>query len=215
MATESNKGVPLKLWGRANSINVQKVLWLLGELDLGYERVDAGREYGVVDTPEYRRLNPNGLIPTLQQQEFVLWESNAILRYLAGRYGPEHWYPRQPEPRALVDQWLDWQLTTLGPPFSALFRGLIRTPEHLRDPKALENSEKIVKQCLDLMERRFDRTPFFLGAAVSLVDIALGTFMHRWFNMPVNHGSHAVLESWYHRLSEREPYRQFVMLPVT
>lgn len=215
MTTESNKDLPLKIWGRANSINVQKVLWFLGELNLDYIRVDAGREFGVVDTSEYRRLNPNGLVPTLQIQDFVLWESNAILRYLAGQFGDEHWYPKDPRQRALVEQWLDWQLTTLGPPFSSLFRGLIRTPKPMRDQKAIEKSEKTVKRCLDLMEQRIDRNPFYLGETISLVDIALGAFMHRWFNMPVNRDSHVALEAWYQRLSQREAYQQFVMLAVT
>src|SRR5829696_9275573 len=123
----------LTLWGRVNSINVQKVHWCLKELGLAYDRIEAGREFGVVDTPEYRRMNPNGLVPTIEDDGFVLWESNVIVRYLAARHGAGRLYPDDLRVRFDAERWMDWQATTLWPALRPVFIGLVRTPVAERD----------------------------------------------------------------------------------
>ena len=132
----------LKIWGRANSINVQKVVWCARELGLAFERVDAGGSFGIVDTPAYRALNPNGKVPTIEDGELVLWESNAIVRYLAARHGPGTLWPEPLAARADADRWMDWALVELIPAMRDAFVHLIRTPADRRDPKAIAASAK-------------------------------------------------------------------------
>ena len=124
----------LKIWGRNNSVNVQKVLWCCEELAVEYERIDAGGAFGIVNTPEYRRLNPNGLVPTIDDDGFVLWESHAIVRYLAAKHGAGFW-PEDRRMRAEADQWMDWSQTTFWPAIRPLFMGLIRTAPEQRDAR--------------------------------------------------------------------------------
>ncbi len=130
----------LVVWGRKNSINVQKVLWCCEEMKIGYERIDAGLAFGVVNTPQYLKLNPNGLVPTIDDDGFVLWESNAILRYLAAKHAAGSLWPVNLATRADADRWMDWQLSTFWPAIRTLFLGLIRTAPDKRDPHALEES---------------------------------------------------------------------------
>jgi glutathione S-transferase len=119
----------IKVWGRVTSSNVKKVLWLADELKLAVEQTDIGGKHGGVDTPEYRALNPNGRIPTIEDDDFVLWESNAIIRYLCEKYGGEAFYPGDARQRADINRWLDWSLSILSPIDSKIFIATIRTPE--------------------------------------------------------------------------------------
>ncbi|SMX58667.1 fragment of putative glutathione S-transferase (part 1) [Bradyrhizobium sp. ORS 285] len=131
----------LTIWGRINSVNVQKVLWCLAELDLGYERIDAGMQFGRNNEADYLAMNPNGRIPTLVDGDFVLWESNAIMRYLCLAYGRDTLlYPAQPRHRAAIERWLDWTLSTVQPTERPLFWGLVRTPPEERDMIALQKA---------------------------------------------------------------------------
>src|SRR6266702_1843690 len=130
----------LKLWGRINSINVQKVLWALAELRVPYERSDAGLQFGVVNEPFYRRMNPNGRVPTIEDNGLVLWESNAIVRYLAAKHAPGDLWPDDIRTRADTDRWMDWSNSTFWPALRPLFMGLIRTPPEKRDPNAMEDA---------------------------------------------------------------------------
>ena len=124
----------LTIWGRANSVNVQKVLWCLGELDIAYERIDAGMQFGRNNEPQYLTMNPNGRVPTLVDGDFVLWESNSIMRYLCLAYGKgTPIYPDAPKSRAAVDRWLDWTLSTVQPVDRPVFWALIRTPPEKQD----------------------------------------------------------------------------------
>ncbi|HUA76859.1 MAG TPA: glutathione S-transferase, partial [Acetobacteraceae bacterium] len=134
-----------RVWGRATSSNVMKVLWALGELGLPYERIDVGGSFGRTDTPEYRAMNPNGLVPTLEEDGYVLWESNAICRYLCAAHAPgSPLWPTEPRMRGIVDHWMDWQQTTLNRPISIIFWGLVRTPPEKRDRAAIEAA---IKDC--------------------------------------------------------------------
>ena len=130
----------LKIWGRTSSINVQKVMWTVAELGLPHERIDVGGPFGGLDRPDYAALNPNRLIPVLQDGATVVWESNAIVRYLAARYGAGSLWPEHPGRRSEADRWMDWQLTTLQPSIGPIFLGLIRTPPEQRDTAAIAAS---------------------------------------------------------------------------
>jgi glutathione S-transferase len=173
----------LVIWGRKNSVNVQKVLWTCGELGLPYLRKEAGGAFGVVDTPEFRALNPNGRVPVLEDDDFVLWESNAIVRYLTTRYKPESGlYPEDPRSRADVDRWLDWQLSTLQPAERPVFWGMVRTPADKRDMAAIRTAAKAVSSLWqDVEEQLRDRS--FITGEFTLADIVLGAFVHRWFGL--------------------------------
>ena len=149
----------LKIWGRATSSNVQKVLWCCGELGIPFERVDVGGPFGGNQDPEYLALNPNGLVPTVKDGELVLWESNTICRYLATTHRAERLYPAAPAGRALVERWMDWQLSTLGAPMGALLYGLIRSKPEGRDHAAIEAARRKAIRRLDHCRRRARRTP--------------------------------------------------------
>ena len=134
----------IKVWGRFSSSNVKKVMWLADELKLEVERIDAGRQYGVVDTPAYKALNPNSKVPTIEDGDFVLWESNSIMRYLCTKYGGEALYPSDPATRADIDRWLDWSLSILVPVESPLFLGTVRTPPEKQDKAMIAaNTQKL------------------------------------------------------------------------
>src|SRR6202140_854311 len=132
----------LTIWGRSNSVNVQKVLWCCEELPRGYERIDAGGPFGVVSTPRYLNLNPNGLVPTIEDDGFVLWESNAIVRYLAAKHASGSVWPSDPHERADADRWMDWQTTTLQPAMGPAFVHLVRFPPEKRDATAVDPSRQ-------------------------------------------------------------------------
>src|SRR3989454_7315331 len=136
----------LVIWGRNNSINVQKVLWCCEEMAIEYKRIDAGAVFGVVNTPEYRSLNPNGLVPTIDDDGFVLWESNAIIRYLAAKHGAGTLWPDDLRQRADADRWMDWATSTVAPAITPVFWGLIRTPAEKRDLKAIEEGREKLAQ---------------------------------------------------------------------
>jgi glutathione S-transferase len=170
----------LTLWGRTNSINVQKVHWCLEELALPYRRIDAGREFGVVDTPEYRRLNPNALVPTIEDDGFVLWESNAIVRYLAAKHAGGGLWPADPRTRADADRWMDWQATTFTPATGPAFHGLIRTAPEKRDTSAIAQSIAKAEPMAALLDAHLAGRRFVAGDAFTAGDIAVGAAAHRW-----------------------------------
>ena len=202
----------LKVWGRINSSNVRKVLWCLEELGLAYEQVDAGGAFGVVDEPAYRALNPNGRVPTLQDDDLVLWESNAIVRYLCAQYaGGSDWWPNEPRLRADGDRWMDWVTSTLAEPFRHLFWGILRTaPEH-QDWVAINAAQKACAEVLSRADAVLAQQPFLSGQALGMGDIPLGCFAYAWFEMPIERPPLAHLEAWYARLTERPAYRKAVM----
>jgi len=204
----------LTIWGRATSSNVQKVLWCCDELGLGYERIEAGREFGRVGDAAYQAMNPNALVPTLVDGDLVVWESNTILRYLCNRYGGEHLYPADPAARSRVDRWLDWQLSTMAPAIGPVFWALVRPPEGGSDPKVVAALAERLAQVWTLLDRQLAERPYVAGAALSLADLALGNSIRRWYSFAAARPELPHVAAWYRRLGERPGFRTHIMTPV-
>jgi len=205
----------LKLWGRINSINVQKVLWALAELEVAYERTDAGLQFGVVNEPFYRRMNPNGRVPTIEDDGFVLWESNAIVRYLSAKHGAGTLWPNDPRQRADADRWMDWTTSTVAPALTPVFWGLIRTPPEKRNMAAIEAEAEKVGQAFQVLEQGLEGRDHVAGKSFTMGDIPLGTFVHRWYALAVKRPKLPGVEAYYERLQQRAPYKKHVMLPLS
>jgi glutathione S-transferase len=205
----------LKVWGRASSVNVQKVLWCCEELGLPYERVDAGGPFGGTDAPEYLSMNPNGLVPTVSDDGFTLWESNTIVRYLVHKYGTGTLGAEDPMRRALAEKWMDFQLGTLFPAFRAGFLGLTRTPPEERDPDAIAASLRATAQLLAVLDAHLEGGTFVAGEGLGVGDLALGPVVYRWLNIEIERPDLPNLERWHDRLTERPAYRKTVMVPFT
>ena len=200
------------VWGRATSSNVMKVLWGLGELGLPFERIDVGGAFGKTDTPDYRGMNPTGLVPTLQEDGFTLWESNAILRYLCTAHAPDSpLWPREAQARANVDRWMDAQQTVLNRPMGVVFWGLVRTPPDQRDPAAIAQGVADAAKGYGLIEPQLARHAYIAGPEFTLADIPWGVHAHRWFNMDFERPPLPHLRAWYDRLCERSAYRQHIV----
>lgn len=205
----------LKVWGYTTSSNVMKVLWMLEELALPYERIDIGGPAGGNKEPAYLALNPNGLVPTVEDDGLVLWESNSILRYLAAKHSPGGLTPAKPGDRALVERWMDWQLASLNPPMSTIFLGMIRTPPEKRDTAAIETARQRAAMLWDILDRHLAGKHFVGGADFSIADIALGIYVWRWFNMPIERPAQQPnLRAWQDRLLQRPGYQKIVAGPV-
>ena len=205
----------LKLWGRTNSINVQKVLWCLEELGLAYERVDAGGPFGMVDTPAYRALNPNGRVPVIEEDGFVLWESNAIVRYLAAKHGEGGLWPTDLRVRADADRWMDWQATEFSPSVRDAFHGLVRTPPEKRNTAAIEASLASGERMAALLDEHLASRPYVAGDAFTMGDIAAGAAGHRWLHLAPNRIPLPHLERWYAALLERRAAAKALLAPLT
>jgi len=205
----------IRVWGRTTSSNVMKVLWLLEEFSLSYQRVDAGGAFGHTDTPAYRAMNPTGLVPTLEENGFALFESNAILRYLANAYlSDSDWYPAAPRARAPVDAWLDLQQTLVGPPAGRVFLGMVRTAPEKRDMQAIGAAVAEAGRAWALVDAKLAGQAFLFGAKPSIADVALGVHVHRWFAMDIPRPDLPALRAWYDRLLLREPYQVHVAQPL-
>jgi glutathione S-transferase len=207
----------IKLWGRANSSNVMKVIWALEELGLGYDRVDVGGSFGGTSTPEYRAMNPLGLVPSLQEDGLSLFESNAIMRYLCNKHAPSSpLYPAAPGPRATVDSWLDFQQTALNRPQGIVFISLVRTPPEKRDNAAVAAAVKEAGSIWGILDGRLAKHDHVAGETFSLADIAFGVHVHRWFVMDVPGRPEAPhLRAWYDRLLARPAYKTNCAAPLT
>lgn len=199
----------LKIWGRDNSNNVRKVLWLAEEIGLAYEHIPAGGAFGRVDELAFRAMNPNGLVPCIDDDGFVLWESNAILRYLAAKH--DRFWPHDPQERATGDKWMDFANGTFLPAFRDAFLGLVRTPPEKRDHAAIENSLEKATQKLKIVSAALEKTPYLSGPDLGLGDIAFGGFIYTWFNLPAKRPDLPAVKDWYERLQQRPAYRKAVM----
>lgn len=203
----------LKIWGRATSSNVQAVMWAVGELGLEHERLDVGGAYGGTDTPEYGAMNPNRLVPTLQDGDLTMWESAACVRYLAARYGDGNFWPRDPAARARVDMWAEWAKVSFMPPFiEGVFIPLIRVHDADRDLAALAKAEKRVAGVARIAEARLAETPWIGGEHFSFADIIFGTPLYRYFTLPFGRVEAPNLEAYYARLTERPSYARHAMV---
>lgn len=205
----------LKIWGRANSSNVQKVLWTCEEIGIAFERIDAGGAFGRTKEPAYLAMNPNGLVPTIEDAETVIWESNSIMRYLATTRGANRLYPTDPVQRSVVERWMDWQLASLSAPMSVLLFGYYRTPPEQRDAAALEAGRKQAIGVLSILEGALGETGYVAGPDLTLADCCLGIFMHRWHQYPIERPALPRIAKYYDRLAERPGYRKHVMGPVS
>jgi len=206
----------LKIWGRKNSSNVRKALWCAEELGLIYESVDAGGAFGVVDTPEYRAKNPNGRVPMIEDDGFVLWESNTIVRYLVARHAPDStWYPADVQARATAEKWMDWTTSSFAAPFRTVFWGVLRTPAEQQDWVAIKAAIKECEDLLAMVEQTLGEQPYLGGKEISMGDIPLGSFIYAWFEMPIERAARPNVQAWYARLQQRPAYRKAVMTALT
>jgi len=207
----------LTIWGRANSVNVQKVLWCAEELGLTWRRIDAGMAFGRNTEPDYLAMNPNGRVPTLVDGDFVLWESNSIMRYFALAYGQgSPIYPAAPRTRAAVDRWLDWTLSTLQPVDRPVFWALVRTPPAQRDMAAIQKDVDAEAVVWRIPEAQLATRQFIEGDQFTLADIALGAYARRWFGVEgVSKPRLPNLERWFAEFSDRPGFRKFIAPPMT
>ena len=206
----------LKLWGRVTSSNVMKVLFLLDELGLPYERVDAGGTFGRTATAEYRAMQPVGLVPALEDGDFKLFESNAILRYIVNAHAPEAAvYPTAPRARGVIDAWLDFQQTTLGPPHTVFFIGLVRTPPTQRDGAAIDKAVRDAAALWTILDARIARLGWIATDDFSLADIAFGVHVHRWYGLDLpGRPDLPHLRAWYDKLLTRPAYARHCAGPL-
>ena len=207
----------LQIWGRANSVNVQKVLWCCRELDVAFTRIDAGMQFGRNTEASYLAMNPNGRVPTLIDEEFVLWESNAILRYLALTHGGEvSLYPAAPKTRAGIERWLDWTLSTLQPVERPLFWGLVRTPPAERDMGAMQQAADTAAVQWRIVDRQLADHDYMEGEGFSLADIAIGAYARRWLGVEgVTRPALPHLARWFSQISARPAFQEFVAPPMS
>ncbi len=205
----------LTIWGRINSINVQKVLWCCGELGIEHERIDAGLQFGVNNTPEYKAKNPNALVPLIEDDGFVLWESQAIVRYLARKHGSGTLYPSDPRVCADADRWMDWNATTVWPNLRPVFWNLVRTPMEKRDMALVDDARGKLAANMAIFDAHLGKRPYAAGDALTMGDIPIGTAVQRWFNLPIEREPYPHLADYYQRLQQRPAFRQFVDLPLT
>lgn len=205
----------LTIWGRENSSNVKKVLWCADELGIAYKQIVAGGSFGVVNTPEYRAMNPNGLVPSIEDDGFVLWESNAIIRYLCSKHGGGALYAADLMQRAMADQWMDWTTSTFATPLRNLFLNTVRLPVEQRKQDVAQRGLQACASHLSLVDAALAKKPFLSGSDFGMGDIPLACLVYAWFEMPIQRPALAHLEAWYQRLALRPAYRNRVMIELT
>jgi glutathione S-transferase len=209
----------LQIWGRANSVNVQKVLWCCRECDAPFTRTDAGMQYGRTQDADYLAMNPNGRIPTLVDGDFVLWESNAIMRYIALTHSDTSLpalYPADAKTRARIERWLDWTLSTLQPIERPLFWGLVRTPPAERDMRAMQQAADAAAVLWQIVDRQLASNVYIEGDGFSLADVAIGTYARRWLGVEgIDRPALPHLDRWFSQVSTRPGFLEFVAPPMS
>ena len=203
----------LKVWGRKTSVNVQKVMWAVAEVGQPHERIDAGGAFGRTDTPEYAAMNPNRLVPVLDDDGFTLWESNAIVRYVADRHGRGSLSPTDLQARARADQWMEWANTSLyADIISTIFWGLVRTPAADRNNDAIRTSVKRAGEKLGVLDAHLAGRAYILGDTLTMADLPAGSLMYRYFTLPIERPKLANVEAWVKRLEQRPAYHDHVCI---
>jgi glutathione S-transferase len=202
----------LKVYGRGLSDSVQKVLWMLGETGQPFEHIQLGGSFGGLDDPEYLALNPHGRIPTIDDNGVVVWESNAIIRYLAAVYCKGSLWQEDPIERAGADQWMSWAQTRLYGDFNRLFWLTVRTPQKDQNPDKIRSTQARLTESYRLLDAQLSRYAYLAGNHLTMADIPTGSTLYRYFNMPITRPKLPNLERWYGLLCERQAYREWVML---
>jgi glutathione S-transferase len=208
----------IKMWGRNTSSNVQKAMWAVGELGLEHTRIDVGGAFGKTKEPAYLAMNPNSLVPTLEEEDgFTLWESNSIVRYLAGKHDKAGVLePKDPKQRALASQWMDWQLSVVGPAITPAFWGLIRTPEDKRDHAAIKTSQEKTTVAMQILDKQLGKTAYVAGPAFSYGDIPVGVMAYRYMQLVPDRPATPHLDRWYGLISKRKAFHDHVgSIPLT
>jgi glutathione S-transferase len=207
----------IKIWGRNTSSNVQKAMFAVGELKLAYERIDIGGAFGKNREPAYLAMNPNGLVPTLEEEDgFLLWESNSIIRYLAAKHGMGSLMPSDLRTRARASQWMDWQLTVMGPALTPVFWNLVRTPPEQRDHKAIADGKVKVTAAVKILDDQFAKTAFAAGDAFSMGDIPVSIMSYRFRALVPERPPFPNFERWYAEIAARPAFREHVAaIPIT
>lgn len=204
----------LTVWGRKSSSNVQAAMWCIGELGLAYERHDIGHKYGGNDTPEFLAMNPNGRVPVLKDGEAEpLWESGAILRYLASRYGSAPFWPSDLEARAQIDKWAEWAKINIALNFSGpIFWRVVRTAPKDRDEAAISEAIRVLGDKLDIAEARLTRHAFIAGDEFTLADIQFGHLLYRYYDIEIDRPEHRAVRRYYDSLTARAAFKEHVMV---
>ena len=204
----------LKIWGRLNSINVQKVVWCARDLGCDFERIDAGGIFGVVDTPAFGRLNPNRKVPVLEDGDMVLTESNAIVRYLCAKHAEAGLSPAAPAALADCDRWMDWQATELQPSLRDAFMQTVRTPPAQRQQALLKASINQTEPLVAILDAALAGRQFINGDRFSMADIPLGCAIHRWYGMPIDRVARPNVSAWFERVRQRPGAQAALTLPL-
>ena len=208
----------LKIWGRNTSSNVQKAMWAVGELKLEHTRIDVGGAFGKNKEAPYLAMNPNGLVPTLEEEDgFLLWESNSIVRYLAAKHDKTGALePRDAKQRALANQWMDWQLSVVGPAIFAAFWGLIRTAPEKRDHAAIKTSQQKTTDAMKMLDAQLAKTEYVAGPSFSYGDIPVGIMCYRYVQLVPDRPATPHLDRWYGAISARQAFKDHVgSIPLT
>ncbi|MDO8877066.1 MAG: glutathione S-transferase family protein [Pseudolabrys sp.] len=202
----------IKIWGRNTSSNVQKAMWSVGELQLEHTRIDVGGAFGKNKEAPYLAMNPNGLVPTLEEDDgFTLWESNSIVRYLAAKHDKTGALePKDLKQRGLAQQWMDWQLTVVGPAIFGAFWGLIRTPEDKRDHAAIKTSQEKTSDAMVMLDKQLGKTEYVAGSSFSYGDIPVGVMCYRYVQLVPSRPSTPNLDRWYAAISKRKAFHDHV-----
>ncbi|MCZ6593222.1 MAG: glutathione S-transferase [Alphaproteobacteria bacterium] len=202
----------LIIWGRHTSSNVEKLLWACTEMGVPFERRDMAGKFGFTD--EYLAMNPNRVVPTIDDDGFILWESNACLRYLAAKHGAGTLWPEDLQVRANADRWMDWCTTTLWVALRPVFHGLIRTSLENRDMEAITAAAKSTGEILAILDDWLADRDFVCGDAFTMGDIPVGFVLYRWYALDVERPERPNVRAWYERLTERPGYREYIMIPL-
>ena len=205
----------IQIWGRLSSLNVRKVVWAAQEVGAPFTRLEAGMAFGVVNTPEYRALNPNGMVPTLQDGELVLWESNVIVRYLCAKYAPGTLYPQELAQRFDAERWMDWQQTTFNAAGGPAFLQWIRTPAEQRDMQAIAKSVAATEPLVARLDKHLAQQAYMAGEAFTMADIPIATDIHRWFGLPQPRPELPHLQRWFDTILQRPATKGVLDLPLS
>ena len=205
----------LKIWGRRNSSNVRKVMWCAEEIGLPYESIEVGGSFGGTRSPEYQTMNPNGLVPVIEDHGLTVWESNAIVRYLSARYALGTLYLEDPVARVQGEKWMDWSTSRMAPLYSELIWGVMRTAPADRDEARINAALVKAGDLLKMADAALAQQPWLSGEHFAMGDIPLGSLVYAWFEMPIQRPDLPHLAAWYARLRERPAYQRGVMTPMS